>query len=506
LLVTALLCAAAGARTIYVDDDAPYYGDGSSWQTAYRFLQDALAEARRAKQPIEIHIAQGTYKPDVGAGYTWGDETATFEIPAGTVLLGGFAGTEADSPDTRDTGRYRTILTGDLDGDDLPILTRGDVFVSGPAARSRNENAQHVVTVRDAERTVIIDGFAITGGHCSSGGRHPVGYGGGVYSLRSNLIVRNCTFQFNFAATEGGALYCEGRQVWIERCRFDRSGARGELTGYGGAIGCAETFLTVSESVSTANLSGALSASNCERVDVSNCLFAGNLSNACASAVTVYACHLSLMQCTFDENGPYRTLRAGGTPEAPGVIDISGCIFPLNEPLIAAQSPMDVAVSYSNVTHTNTAVPDISWGAGNIEVDPCFAAPGYWDSNRTPDDTDDDFWVDGDYHLKSQAGRWDPAAESWVVDEVTSPCIDAGDPNSPIGHEPFPNGGRINMGAYGGTAEASKSWFGEPRCETIIAGDINGDCRVDLKDFQILASHWLQDRRAAPSENGRAEQ
>jgi L-ascorbate metabolism protein UlaG (beta-lactamase superfamily) len=65
--------------------------------------------------------------------------------------------------------------------------------------------------------------------------------------------------------------------------------------------------------------------------------------------------------------------------------------------------------------------------------------------------------VDGDYHLKSQAGRWDPASQSWVKDDVTSPCIDAGDPNSPVGQEPEPNGGRINMGAYGGTKEASKS-------------------------------------------------
>ena len=33
---------------------------------------------------------------------------------------------------------------------------------------------------------------------------------------------------------------------------------------------------------------------------------------------------------------------------------------------------------------------------------------------------------------------------------------------TPIGREPFTNGGIINMGAYGGTAEASKSYFGEP--------------------------------------------
>jgi hypothetical protein len=73
------------------------------------------------------------------------------------------------------------------------------------------------------------------------------------------------------------------------------------------------------------------------------------------------------------------------------------------------------------------------------------------------DDPSDDFWVEGDCHLKSQAGRWDPVARLWVQDEVTSPCIDAGDPATPAGDEPQPNGGRINMGAYGGTAEASKS-------------------------------------------------
>jgi hypothetical protein len=146
--------------------------------------------------------------------------------------------------------------------------------------------------------------------------------------------------------------------------------------------------------------------------------------------------------------------------------------------------------SSTSITYTNIMG---GWpGEGNIDVDPCFVTVGYSDLNGTPDDPNDDFWVDGDYHLKSQAGRWDPAAENWVIDDITSPCIDAGDPMSPVGHEPFPNGGRVNMGAYGGTAEASKSWFGEPVCETITAGDINGDCRVDFKDFQILSLHWLE--------------
>ncbi len=79
-------------------------------------------------------------------------------------------------------------------------------------------------------------------------------------------------------------------------------------------------------------------------------------------------------------------------------------------------------------------------GEGNIDKDPQFANP----------DADD-------YHLKSQAGRWDPAAKAWVQDTVTSPCIDAGDPAADLAEEPAPNGGRINLGAYGGTAQASKS-------------------------------------------------
>ena len=78
-----------------------------------------------------------------------------------------------------------------------------------------------------------------------------------------------------------------------------------------------------------------------------------------------------------------------------------------------------------------------------------------------------------------------------TIDEVTSPCIDAGAPMSPIGLEPFPNGGIINMGAYGGTSEASKSYFGKPVCETIVAGDINGDCEINFKDFWFIALHWL---------------
>ncbi|MEE9129337.1 MAG: hypothetical protein V3T84_04915 [Phycisphaerales bacterium] len=37
--------AAHGGGVLYVDDDAPPGGDGTSWNTAYRFLQDAMTDA-----------------------------------------------------------------------------------------------------------------------------------------------------------------------------------------------------------------------------------------------------------------------------------------------------------------------------------------------------------------------------------------------------------------------------------------------------------------------------
>jgi len=127
-------------------------------------------------------------------------------------------------------------------------------------------------------------------------------------------------------------------------------------------------------------------------------------------------------------------------------------------------------------------------GPGNISVDPLFV--GGWSNagGRA--------WggrgVAYGCQLRSQAGHWGLYDPTWITDNATSPCIDAGDPQSPVGHELFPNGGRINMGAYGGTAYASKSYFGNPPCETVLAGDINGDCRVDSLDLAILSAHWLQ--------------
>ena len=106
---------------------------------------------------------------------------------------------------------------------------------------------------------------------------------------------------------------------------------------------------------------------------------------------------------------------------------------------------------------------------GSISGDPLFVDPN-----------------NGDYHLKSQRGRYWPEHDVWVLDKVTSPCIDAGVPSIVPSLEPMPNGGFINMGAYGGTAYASMSEmpFPEP--------DYNKDGIIDEADLAELIEQWLE--------------
>jgi hypothetical protein len=89
-------------------------------------------------------------------------------------------------------------------------------------------------------------------------------------------------------------------------------------------------------------------------------------------------------------------------------------------------------------------VNDVSAGEGNIDSIPLFVDP-----------------EGDDYRLCSNRGRYWPEHDVWVLDRLNSPCIDGGDPNTELLDEPVPNGGRINMGAYGGTAQASLSPYGQ---------------------------------------------
>jgi hypothetical protein len=108
-----------------------------------------------------------------------------------------------------------------------------------------------------------------------------------------------------------------------------------------------------------------------------------------------------------------------------------------------------------------------SWVPGGVDPVPMFVDPN-----------------NGDYHLLSEKGRYWPAHDVWVLDEQTSPCIDAGDPAVDPSAEPMPNGGRINMGVYGGTDYASMS-------EWPLREDSNRDGVVSMIDLANLAGKWL---------------
>jgi len=514
LIVTvALFCPSARGKIIYVDDDAVAPGDGSSWQTAYKFLQDALTFAEAAEKPIEVRVAQGIYKPDQSSAHPdgTGDRNASFCLLDSVAVKGGFAVAGAADPNARDIARYESILCGDLAGDDAPVVDPCDLLTEP----TRAENTRYIVTAEPCDRSTILEGFTIRSGRgaalhlpenvrpCRPSIRHCtlVGNCGSAVDLSDGIEPEliDCLFLRNASWGGGAAIgaglgrgpHPEADKFVVRGCTFAWNCARGfdkDIRGTGGAINIMSGSPSVIKDCTfvgnAAEIGGALYSRKKE--NIVNCRFIQNVADQAGGAIYFEGTELNMAFCTLFGNV---------APAGRALTCFAPRMTVTNSILWDDGDEHSGVIQIGEITRPNVTYCDVrgGWpGEGNIDADPLFATQGYWDPNGTPGGPSDDFWIKGDYHLKSQAGRWDPISESWIKDDVTSPCIDAGDPNSPIGLEPFPNGGRINMGACGGTGEASKSYFGEPICETIIAGDINGDCRVDFRDFEIMSLHWLQ--------------
>ncbi|MBN1508620.1 MAG: right-handed parallel beta-helix repeat-containing protein [Sedimentisphaerales bacterium] len=331
-------------------------------------------------------------------------------------------------------------------------------------------------------------GLSASGGRLTLMGCTFTGFTKGAIETRDDLTLVRCTFQNNSGFMTGVVGSFFHPHVTAIKCVFIGN------EGYeAGALSGGDIELHDCEFIGNiGSQAGAVKASPC-RLIATGCVFAGNWSQSGPGAIGGWSDIFKLSNCTFVGNrGRQNCLDARFSGLLP--TQITQCIFrdepePFG-PESAGFTPR-LEVSYSNV---QGGYP----GEGNIDVDPCFVDPGYWADPEDPTkpaalDDPNAVWITGDYHLKSQAGHWDRASQDWACDDVTSRCIDAGDPNAPVGAEPFPNGGFINMGAYGGTAEASRSYFAKPVCETQIAGDINGDCIVDQADLDILQLHWLME-------------
>ena len=274
-------------RVVFVDADAPGANDGSSWSDAFHSPQDALATVRAGD---EIRVAQGTYRPDSGAGGTRGDRTATFQLVNGVAIKGGYAGFGETDPDARSVKAHETILSGDLNGDD------------GSNFAGNRENSYHVVTGSGLDRTAVLDGLTITAGNAND----PYGAfsGGGMYSkYGGSPTVSHCVFKRNSARSLGGGVYVAMySDPVLSHCAFI-----GNRAGGGGGL----------------HSSGGTEQNICETTLI-NCLFSGNLATGQAGGIDNSGI-LTLIGCTLSGNSGEKGV--GGMFDFFGKATLSNCIL-----------------------------------------------------------------------------------------------------------------------------------------------------------------------------------
>ena len=177
-----------------------------------------------------------------------------------------------------------------------------------------------------------------------------------------------------------------------------------------------------------------------------NCIAAGYNAAYSVSGFNISASFNKVINCTI-RDVRYGILIFYSAAEPSTNLPVRGNLFKNN---IIVNNTYGILRSSKNTSAITNEYNDV-WG-NSTNYSGC--SPGVGDISRNPLFVDS---ANGDYHLKSKTGRWDPDSKTWVKDTVHSPCIDVGDPTSEYKNEPAPNGGRINMGAYGNTNEASKS-------------------------------------------------
>jgi len=339
------------------------------------------------------------------------------------------------------------------------------------------------------------EGSTVTISNSTLSGNSSVGWrqGGAIACWwNDSLILIDSELTGNYTNNNGGAVWCTG-ELTISGCRI--TGNRADDGG------------------------GGISAQSRHPVTITDSLIAGNAAGYCGGIVCgdQYASAV-MTNCTIAHN---RAKTHAGGINFDFNTAVSNCIlwgntdhYGANIANIQLGFTSTLTVSYSNVQGGRTGVKVVdpasilNWATGNIDAAPCFVDPGHWDPNGTPEDANDDFWIDGDYHLKSQGWRWDVGRETWTWDDLTSRSIDAGNPGSLLGDEPLsipvdPNNDwgsnlRINMGAYGGTSQASIAPHG-----WALLSDITNDGIVNFDDFTIQAATWLTYSQDQPADLNR---
>ncbi len=271
LFILPALPQAEGA-IIYVTKTGTTVNDGTTWEKAY----DEAAFINRLQGAVageEFWIAAGTYRPDLTA-----DVTKSFIVRSGVKLYGGFAGNET-ALDQRDWKTNETILSGELGG---------------------GNNSYHVVIADNTDSTTLLDGLWIIGGKARVPA--PNTTGGGLYSFKGSLVIRNCTFAGN-SAYGGGAIYQEQGSPIIENCLFTKNTT--STPGFGAGIyhlNIQHSWIKNSTFAENFASDGAALYNLATTAVITNCTFYGNEADEGAAVYNFDGSNTAITNCTFFQN------------------------------------------------------------------------------------------------------------------------------------------------------------------------------------------------------------
>ena len=406
----------------------------------------------------------GNFNTSDGADPVWVD-TSTFCVRERNYYVDNLSGNDSYNGLTPGTA-FKTIQRGinaTRDGDTvvvLPGVYRGtgnkELDFGGKAITVQSQDgpdatvidcqgsgrAFYFHTAEDA--TSIVDSLTLTGGNSTKGGA--------IYCITSSPSINGCVITgCTTTSTTSGIVYCyNSSNAVISGCTFKGNSGNSAALRFDTSAGQVINCLFAGNS--STGSGGAIRCDNGNKTTlVRNCTVVGNTSTSTGGGLWVKTASAQVVNSIFWAN----TASSGG-------------------PQLSLSSPATLTVKYCDVAGGRPGVfgtGTVVWGSGNLDADPNFA-----DLNA------------GDYHLKSTRGRYWPDHQVWVLDTVTSPCVDAGDPNSAFDLEPQPNGGRINMGSDGDTAFASLS--PEGGCSGLV-GDVNQDGVIDFMDLFALIDQWL---------------
>jgi len=439
-LVVAHLSGHVGLAGTYYVNDLSFSELGSVCTAGGNDANDGLSTSTPMRH---IQALLDKY-PNIGTGDTlWADP--------GTYVENITIGSSHSGLALQGAGADVTVINGNASGSCICLDGFAGGVVTGFTIQNGSAMGGAGIACRNGSSPVIADNYITSNSNQWE-------WGGGIYAEEgSSPTILDNTITANFAP-EGGGVYCASSTV------VDNNTISGNSAGRGAGIFCAWGQPVVTGNIVSGNeasvYGGGVYCATGSDASIVNNAIRGNASvGNDGGGVYCFESGASLINNTIVGNSASTHYGGGICCWSHGENAlVANCIFWGNTaasgPQVALKVFQEMTVEYCDVEGGQAGVyrdPDcvLTCGTGNLDTDPLFSDPGYWDG---------DTWVEGDHHLKSQAGRYDPALQDWVLDDVTSPCIDTGDPASYYFNEPEPNGDRINMGAYGNTAEASKSF------------------------------------------------